>query len=332
MARDFATVNLSIWNDPDFLALPPAPQHLYMALWTSPGLSYCGVHDWRPGRLAARASGWTGEHIRTIADCLIARHFLVIDEDTEEVLVRSWARFDGILRKPRMAVSYVMAYGEVASQTLRMVLANETRKIREESPDLSCWEDSRVSALLSYPAISAKDLPTPDDPFADGFRDRFASGLPMGLPIGLPQTDPKVCPSVYLPPTPAPAPAPYTNTPLGPADKSTGKSKRQLPDDWKPNDQHLDFAAEKHLDIEAEAEQFTDHHRAKGSVMKDWDAAFRTWMRNAVKWRKDEPAPSRNLAHLPHVDELEAPPSGLSEAEYSAWNRAQIQKRKAPVE
>lgn len=26
--------------------------------------------------------------------------------------------------------------------------------------------------------------------------------------------------------------------------------------------------------------------------MKDWDAAFRTWLRNAVKWRKDAPADS----------------------------------------
>lgn len=31
-------------------------------------------------------------------------------------------------------------------------------------------------------------------------------------------------------------------------------------------------------------DQFKDHHLAKGSVMKNWDAAFRTWMANDQKW------------------------------------------------
>ena len=31
-------------------------------------------------------------------------------------------------------------------------------------------------------------------------------------------------------------------------------------------------------------EQFKDHHLAKGSTFKDWQAAWRTWARNAKKW------------------------------------------------
>lgn len=34
----------------------------------------------------------------------------------------------------------------------------------------------------------------------------------------------------------------------------------------------------------AETRQFLDHHRAKGSTMKDWTAAWRTWMGNAQKY------------------------------------------------
>lgn len=40
-----------------------------------------------------------------------------------------------------------------------------------------------------------------------------------------------------------------------------------------------------HLDWRTEAAQFADHHRARGSTMKDWTAAWRTWMRNAGKWQ-----------------------------------------------
>jgi hypothetical protein len=35
---------------------------------------------------------------------------------------------------------------------------------------------------------------------------------------------------------------------------------------------------------EAEVEPFLDYHTAKGSIMKDWDAAFRTWVRNSTKY------------------------------------------------
>lgn len=57
-----------------------------------------------------------------------------------------------------------------------------------------------------------------------------------------------------------------------------------LPSDWEPNDQHRERAAETGIDLDAEAEAFRDHHTAKASVFKDWDAAFRTWLRNARRF------------------------------------------------
>lgn len=206
MAKDHARVNVTIWSDPDFRALPPAAQHLYLLLWTSPDLSYCGVHDWRPAKLTGLSQGFTKEHIATIGACLAARHFLVIDEETEEVLVRSWARFDGLMKQPRMAVSYASAYATVGSQVLRQVIAHETAKMKKAHPEFTCWKDKRVAEILEHPAVSAKDLPVPSDPFGDGFGDGFA--------LGLPQTQPKVYPSVWGSPTPAPAPAtsPYSRT------------------------------------------------------------------------------------------------------------------------
>jgi hypothetical protein len=57
-----------------------------------------------------------------------------------------------------------------------------------------------------------------------------------------------------------------------------------LPEDWTPTESHAALASEHDLDLVAERAQFEDHHRAKGSTMKDWDAAFRTWLRNAAKW------------------------------------------------
>lgn len=38
------------------------------------------------------------------------------------------------------------------------------------------------------------------------------------------------------------------------------------------------------LDVEAETEKFLDYHRARGSSFKEWDAAWRNWIRNAIKF------------------------------------------------
>lgn len=207
MARRYGQVNVEIWNDPDFRALPPAAQHLYLLLWTSPHLTFCGLHEWRPGRLTKLSHGFTEDHTKAVSAALQARHFLVVDEDTEEVLIRSWARFDELLKQPRLAVSYAAAYAATYSPMLRQVLVHETEKMRKLWPDLACWKDSRVTSILDHPSISAKDLPTPEDPFGDGFGDGFA--------LGLPQTQGGVWPPVYPPPTPAPTPTPSKQSPAG---------------------------------------------------------------------------------------------------------------------
>ena len=307
MPREFAKTNLEMWSDPDFRALPPAAQHLYLVLWTSPDLSYCGVHDWRPGRLAARSAGFTGEHIQTVADCLAARHFIVVDHETEEVLVRSWARWDGLLKQPRMAVSYAMAYAVVASTTLRAVLVHETAKMRKRHPDLTCWKDERVAGILAHPSISAKDLPPVSDPFGGGFGGAFA--------LGLPQTPSQVCPPVCTPPTTATATATY-NSSTERADKPPTARKRAstLPDDFAPNETNIRVAAEHRVNLDRLLPQFVDHHTAKGSTYKDWHAALNTWI------RRERPTETPGqIRHLPHASEIEAAPDGLSDEEYAAW-------------
>ena len=73
--------------------------------------------------------------------------------------------------------------------------------------------------------------------------------------------------------------------------KPKGRPKRAathpIPPDWNPSEQAQAKAKELRLDCVREAEQFRDHHTAKGSVFSDWDAAFRTWLRNAAKWRDE---------------------------------------------
>lgn len=215
MARDHARVNVTIWGDPNFRRLPPAAQHLYLLLWTSPGLTYAGTHDWRPARITGRAEGWTRADVEAAAACLAARHFLVIDEDVEEVLIRSWIRWDGLMKQPRMAISCTTAYADVASDTLKAVIVHQLHAEKDRQPDLTCWADPRVQEVLTHPSVDPKTLPTPDDPFGDG--------VGHGFGIGLAQTQGKVSGSVSVPPTPAPTPSPNSSSssPADAADEET---------------------------------------------------------------------------------------------------------------
>jgi hypothetical protein len=58
-----------------------------------------------------------------------------------------------------------------------------------------------------------------------------------------------------------------------------------LPPDFSFTDDRRRFAEAGGVpDPGLEFAQFKDHHRAKGSLMYDWEAAWKTWCRNAVKY------------------------------------------------
>jgi hypothetical protein len=59
-------------------------------------------------------------------------------------------------------------------------------------------------------------------------------------------------------------------------------SKRRLPDGWAPTPPGVVYATNRCLDVDAEVAAFTDYHQAKATTMADWNAAWRTWCRNAV--------------------------------------------------
>jgi hypothetical protein len=93
-----------------------------------------------------------------------------------------------------------------------------------------------------------------------------------------------------IPPTPVPNTACPASTPSGleldgePEQKPRRKAKRatQLPASWAPTDAHRELARTEGRDCDREATKFRDHAEATGRVMKDWNAAFRTWLRSDI--------------------------------------------------
>lgn len=65
------------------------------------------------------------------------------------------------------------------------------------------------------------------------------------------------------------------------------KPEVPIPEGWVPNEKNLEDARKRNLtdaEIRHEASQFRDKHLAKGSLFRDWDAAWRTWLGNIGKF------------------------------------------------
>jgi uncharacterized protein YdaU (DUF1376 family) len=60
-----------------------------------------------------------------------------------------------------------------------------------------------------------------------------------------------------------------------------------LPDDWVPSDRNIADAEARSFsqqEIHDEADRFRDHHLARGTRFRSWDAAWRTWLGNARRF------------------------------------------------
>lgn len=158
MARDRANIRTDIWNDDDFRQLSANAQLLYLQLLTSATLTYAGVADWRPKRLAALAHNRTASDVENAAQELVNGLYIIIDEDTEEVLIRSFLKHDGLLQKPNVAKAMVTAYGQVYSLTLKGVIVHELGRLAERFPKWNAFSLPTVQDILLNRSVNPSDL------------------------------------------------------------------------------------------------------------------------------------------------------------------------------
>lgn len=112
-----------------------------------------------------------------------------------------------------------------------------------------------------------------------------------------------------------------------PTPKEIGPRKRarQIPDDWQPSDAHAELARSLRLNPGAELAKFRDHFKSNGKPLKDWDAAFRNWLRRSAEMGTPPTvAPAKQRTH---ARDIELAPDNLSPAEYAAWEADQRAKR-----
>lgn len=275
MARETANVQISLWGNPEWKGLGVMEQWLYLHLVSHPKLSYAGVTDWFPKRLAASSAGLSADQVEEAARGLQEARFVYIDEATDEVLVRSFLRHDGLLRQPKLSVSMVNAFSGIASLNIQKIVVRELQRLAEEFPDWKAFESEKVRVILKYEGADMADVL----PIAkDDVRPPFTLNADQELPL--------------------PTATATATTTSSKEDIGRAKRSHQMPKDWEPTEAHVKKAKESNLNLGFEVEQFTNHHAAKGNTFKNWNAAFSTWLGNATKFAGPQQAQAQQQASL----------------------------------
>ncbi|MFD7861824.1 hypothetical protein [Streptomyces sp. NPDC059783] len=311
MARGHGRILTSIWEDEDFRNLDESEQRLYLFLISQPNLNHAGLLDLTLRRWSRKARGLTVGELEKRIYALEQARFIVVDDDTEELLIRSFIRNDGVWKQPKVMGAAVSGALEISSKRLQQALLaemdriplselnNEPTKMRSgsEGPSIRQQVQSHIDDLRR-----AFGTPTPD-PTGGGY------GTPSVPPSGTPSDTPaeggpkgstrgRAPASRAHSPAPAPAPAPAPTTVVADVGEETSGSRApgaERPDGlapidadqfeltdamrrWAKRDGYTDL-----VDIDHATTQFVSHYRSTGARRKSWPDAWQKWIRDDAK-------------------------------------------------
>lgn len=129
MARSYARIMTAIWRDVDFLALTERAQRVFLLLVTQPDISAAGTLPLRARRWASYAKDSTGAGLAEGLKELEQQRFIVADKTTEELLIRSFVKWDGGYGNRKRVPVILSAAVDVTSDVIRKALRIEFEKV-----------------------------------------------------------------------------------------------------------------------------------------------------------------------------------------------------------
>ena len=153
MARSYGRLFPEIWNDEDFRPLSVGAKLMYGFLISQSDLDHSGIISWRPGRWALDLDEPESEVIAWLKE-LDQDRYVVIDEERQELLVRSLIRRDEIWKLPNVFKSACGSAKASKSRTIKAALFDEIRRID-------------FSSTRHETQVLARDLLTVLEPFAN---------------------------------------------------------------------------------------------------------------------------------------------------------------------
>lgn len=260
MARSYANIATAIWRDDDFCALSATEQQAYFLLITQPDISAAGVLTMALTRWASRVKDATRDSFRATLEGLQDHRFVVIDDETDELLVRSFVRWDKGYTNSKRRFAIRDAAHQIMSHAIRRALAAEFDRL--ELPDEWVPEFSQVDS----PSIG---------------HTGNEEGVSRSRRVVVTKAKGVVTPTL-TPQSTTPVPSAQAAEP--PA--SGRKRGTRIPDDFDVTPDMVTWARERvpKVDGRHETEKFLNHWRGKSgrdATKVDWPATWRNWMLRA---------------------------------------------------
>jgi hypothetical protein len=193
MARSEARLQFAIWRGVE--SLPPLAKLLYVVLLTEPTVNHAGVGALRESLWAQHAGLTADEASKALTQLQDERHVLV-DTRTQEVLIRTIIRNDGVADQPNILKAACVAARLVQSPKLRAALAAELRKLPPKPPDV-VTPAGRKFVHADPHAVAAELDPRPDP--GPGVASDIPNGQVPQNPSQNPSPEPFGNPSGTLP-------------------------------------------------------------------------------------------------------------------------------------
>ncbi|OBJ62510.1 hypothetical protein [Mycobacterium asiaticum] len=135
MANAAGVLKESIWRDREFRALPRTAQATYAQLISQKELDRAGVQPLQIFKWAKGCDNFSAEDLMADLKVLEEHRFVFVDEDTDELFIRSYMRHCDVARYPNILKNALRCAGMVASEKLRHELAKELRRLRRADAD-----------------------------------------------------------------------------------------------------------------------------------------------------------------------------------------------------
>lgn len=177
MGRPYAKLYRDIWADKDFIDLPAGVQYLYMFLLSQPDLSAAGALALTVRRWAAFTGGATTTDIEAALAILEKRRYILVDYDTQEVLIRTYVRNDGLWRIPNTLYSVLRDAEKLQSPQLRQELAGEFAALPVDELDGKRAEAMKAQITRVTATLSSTVRPRVHPTVRQGLGQLFGQGL-----------------------------------------------------------------------------------------------------------------------------------------------------------
>lgn len=191
MARSRASIFVTVWQDEHWRATPSSAKYLYLLLLSQARVTLAGCIDLMPRRWADMDPDRTEADVLADLDVLQERGYIVVDPESGELLIRSFAKNDvcsGTVNSNTMK-GYWSAWESILSPTLRKVAVDNTPE------GLWCMETKKGQVTAPAAAQERASEPPLERPFHRLSEQVSEPPLPPPSPSPPPLTSTELVPT-----------------------------------------------------------------------------------------------------------------------------------------